>query len=171
SRAVRPEGDVTTRRQVRAAIRLEVSATRRFFRLMCARGMYTPRVPAAGGDNSTPASIQDYVLSSTPVPPTAAKIESFNSLLWFGILVPAFPVVKSQGFFAWNTVRASLGHGACPTGAWCVTHWGMVRAPLGHGACPTGARSVSHWGTVGVPLGHGACPTGAWCVSHWGTVR
>jgi hypothetical protein len=35
--------------------------------------VYTPQVPAAGGANSTPAPVQDYVLSSTPVPPTAAK--------------------------------------------------------------------------------------------------
>ncbi len=40
---------------------------------MSARSVYTPRAPAAGGDNSTPAPVQDYVLSSTPVPPTAAK--------------------------------------------------------------------------------------------------
>jgi hypothetical protein len=40
--------------------------------------MYTPREPAAGGDNSTPAPIQDYVLSSTPIPPTAAKIEDLT---------------------------------------------------------------------------------------------
>ncbi len=40
---------------------------------MSARGMYTPRAPAAGGDNSTPAPVQDYVLSSTPIPPTAAN--------------------------------------------------------------------------------------------------
>src|ERR1051326_2647257 len=52
-------GDVTTRRQVRGGHRLEVSATRRFFRLMCARGVYTPQVPAAGGASSTPAPVQD----------------------------------------------------------------------------------------------------------------
>jgi hypothetical protein len=40
--------------------------------------MYTPREPAAGGDNSTPAPIQDYVLSSTPIPPTAANIEGLT---------------------------------------------------------------------------------------------
>ena len=60
--------------------RLEVSATRRFFRLMITRGMYTPREPAAGGENSTPAPVQDYVLSSTPVPPTAATIENLPIL-------------------------------------------------------------------------------------------
>src|SRR5436305_8225269 len=45
---------------------------------MITRGMYTPREPAAGGDNSTPAPIQDYVLSSTHVPPTAANAEELT---------------------------------------------------------------------------------------------
>jgi hypothetical protein len=40
---------------------------------MFSRGVYTPQEPAAGGANSTPAPVQDYVLSSTPIPPTAAK--------------------------------------------------------------------------------------------------
>src|SRR3954454_10630960 len=68
-------GDVTTRRQVRERPPAGSSATRRFFRLMITRGMYTPREPAAGGDNSTPAPIQDYVLSSTPISSTAANAE------------------------------------------------------------------------------------------------
>src|SRR5258706_8567245 len=38
--------------------RLEVAATRRYFRLMFSRGVYTPQEPAAGGENSTPAPVQ-----------------------------------------------------------------------------------------------------------------
>ena len=126
--------------------------------------------------------------SSTPVPPTAAKIfvlSNSDSVVrnyseWFS------PVKRQnssacevgQGWcptgtrwvYHWDTVRAPLGHGACPAGTWCVSRWDTVCDPLGHGRCTTGARSVYHWGTVGVPLGHGRCTTGARCVYHWGTV-
>ena len=41
---------------------------------MFARGMYRPRVPAAGGDQlNSRAGTGHIMLSSTPVPPTAAK--------------------------------------------------------------------------------------------------
>jgi len=45
---------------VRGGHRLEVSATRRSFRLMFARGVCTPRVSAAGGASSTPAPIRNW---------------------------------------------------------------------------------------------------------------
>src|SRR4051794_17872344 len=68
-------GDVTTRRQVRAATGWKFRPRADSSALMITRGMYTPREPAAGGDNSTPAPIQDYVLSSTPISSTAANAE------------------------------------------------------------------------------------------------
>jgi len=118
--------------------------------------------------------------SSTPVPPTAARIfvlSNLDSVIWY--CSDRFPLVKHQYSWVpggtrwvprWDTVGVPLGHGVCPTGVRRVPHWDTACAPLGHGVCPTGTRCVSHWGTVGVPLGYGACPTGALWVSHWGTV-
>src|SRR6266852_4353637 len=51
-------GDVHDSSTSASGHRLEVSATRRFFRLMFSRGVYTPRMPAAGGASSTPAPVQ-----------------------------------------------------------------------------------------------------------------
>jgi len=108
--------------------------------------------------------------SSTPVPPTAARIFVLsNSDSVVRYCSDRFPFVKHQ--YSWDTVGTPLGHGVCPTGTRCVPHWDTVFAPLGHGVCPTGTRWVSHWDTVCTPLGYGGCPTGVRCVSHWDTVR
>src|SRR5437764_351964 len=118
--------------------------------------------------------------SSTPVPPTAARIFVLSNLdsvgrdssdsvspcqasIFVGCQVGdvGYPA-GTRWVSHWDTV-------GCPTGTRCVPHWDTVCAPLGHGACPTGTRYVPHWGTVRVPLGYGACPTGVRWVSHWGT--
>src|SRR6476659_7279373 len=54
-RAVHAGGDVRTRIRVRGGHRLEVSATRRFFRLMFPEVCTHLELPAAGGASSTPA--------------------------------------------------------------------------------------------------------------------
>jgi hypothetical protein len=126
--------------------------------------------------------------SSTPVPPTAAKIvvlSNLDSVGWdySGSRSPCqaskfVGVPGGEGWYPtgggcvphWGTVRTPLGDGAYPSGGRCIPHWGTVRTPLGDGAYPTGGRCVPHRGAVRTPLGDGAYPTGGRCVPHWGTV-
>jgi hypothetical protein len=133
--------------------------------------------------------------SSTPVPPTAAKIFVLsNSDSVVRDSSDRFPIVKRKnssvcqvghggtplgdGVYPtgglcvphWGTVCTPLGDGVYPTGGRCVPRWGTVRTPTGDGVYPTGGRGVPHWGTGCTPPGDGVYPTGRRCVPHWGTV-
>jgi hypothetical protein len=104
--------------------------------------------------------------SSTPVPPTAAKIFVLSNS---DSVVRDFSESLSP-CQASKFVGVPGGEGWYPTGGRCVPHWGTVCTPLGDGAYPTGGRCVSHWGMVCTPLGDGVYPTGVRCLPHWGTV-
>src|SRR5216684_796205 len=90
--------------------------------------------------------------SSTPVPPTAARIF---------VLSNSDSVVQN----------VSGSRSPCQVSNSSVCRVGKGGTPLGERAYPTGGRCVPHWGKVCTPPGHGACPTGVWWVSHRGTLR
>jgi len=176
-------GDVHDSSTSASGHRLEVSATRRYFRLMCSRSVYTPREPAAGGDNSTPAPVQDYVLSSTPIPPTAAKVGGLT-IFDFATLYICRPNPDVKGYAhinrkkldaPWRTdVPALLSAPQSPDSSreppahsarW-MTHSarsmpaGAGRMPAGAGWVPAGAGWMPA-GAGWMPAGAGRMPAGA----------
>jgi len=128
--------------------RLEVAATRRHFRLMSTRGVYTPRVPAAGGDDSTPAPVQDSVLSSTPIPSTAANIENLTI-----VEVVAKNIGRLSRYFKGGSAKtrrcntaATCAHTCTPRAQRCDTagvHVRTGRAALRHPRCARARRPRS----------------------------
>ncbi len=120
--------------------------------------------------------------SSTPVPPTAARIFvlSNSDSVVQNVSGSRSPCqVSNSSVCRVGKGGTPLGERAYPTGGRCVPHWGTVCTPLGEEVCtplgdgvyPTGGRCVPHWGKVCTPPGHGACPTGVRWVSHRGTLR
>src|SRR5216684_1598704 len=79
--------------------------------------------------------------SSTPVPPTAARIF---------VLSNSDSVVQN----------VSGSRSPCQVSNSSVCRVGKGGTPLGERAYPTGGRCVPHWGTVCTPLGYGGYPTG-----------
>src|SRR5216684_4188219 len=111
--------------------------------------------------------------SSTPVPPTAARIFvlSNSDSVVQNVSGSRSPCqVSNSSVCRVGKGGTPLGERAYPTGGRCVPHWGTVCTPLGEGVYPTGGRCVPHWGKVRTPLGEGVYPTGTRCVPHWGTV-
>jgi hypothetical protein len=170
--------DVTTRRQVRGGHRLEVPATRRFFRLMIARGVYTPRVPAAGGARlklphqygtecypARPYSRQPPKPEISRPSTSWKKYRTVRTLLSSSRQVVALP----HGRRTLYAGRAALPHGrrtlyarraALPRGRRTLY---ARRAALPHGTC--GARAAPHPSplpsAMRLPWGEG---TGLWRV-------
>jgi len=117
--------------------------------------MYTPRVPAAGGASSTPAPIQNYVLSSTSVPLTAANLENLTI-----VEVVARNICRLSRYFkgrSANTRRcntaATCAYTRTPIAQRCNTagaHVHTDRAALRHHKVCTCAPAAQHCDTAGV---------------------
>ncbi len=103
---------------------------------MSTRGVYTPRVPAAGGDDSTPAPIQVYVLSSTPVPSTAANVEN---LTIFEVVARQGRPLEAGSVKSGNAPRRRLVTPLRCARAACA----LYRATLRHGGCARAHRPRS----------------------------